>query len=173
MNNAVIVNLVLGILLLFLGRKLFWLFVGVAGFLLGMHYASYIAARSEGSRLLIALAAGIIGAVLAILLQKIAIAVAGFIIGAYLGVELLHLAISAPASWNWAAYIIGGIIGALLILVLFDWALIILSSLSGASLIVHNVAIHAGASQLLYVGLVIVGILVQAGIMRSTRSVIA
>jgi hypothetical protein len=37
-----------------------------------------------------------------------------------------------------APSVIGGVIGAILILVLFDWLLIVLSSFSGASLIMHS-----------------------------------
>jgi hypothetical protein len=170
MTHTAIINLLLGVLLLFLGRRLFWLFVGVAGFLVGLNFAAQIATGSESSRLLIALIAGILGAVLAVLLQKVAIAIAGFIIGAYLGVDLLRSTMAAPAQWNLAAYIIGGIIGAVLIILLFDWALILLSSLSGASLVIHNIRLAGGTSSILFACLVILGILVQAGIMHSTRT---
>jgi hypothetical protein len=37
--NGQILELGIGILLLFLGRKLFWLFVGVVGFLSGIQFA--------------------------------------------------------------------------------------------------------------------------------------
>jgi hypothetical protein len=59
-------------------------------------------------------------------------------------------------------YIIGGIIGAVLLFVLFDWGLIVLSSLSGASLIVHSVTFQSRALPLLFAVLVVVGIVVQA-----------
>ncbi len=169
--QTAVVNLLFGVLLLFLGRKLFWLFVGAAGFLLGTHYATLFAAGTESARLLIALAVGIICALLAVLLQKVAIAVGGFIIGAYLSVDLLHAVAAVPPSWNPVSYIIGGILGAILVVLLFDWALIFLSSLSGASLIVHSVRLHGGASPILFAGLATVGILVQLGIMRSRRTI--
>ena len=90
MNQMAIVNLLLGIVLLILGRKLFWLFVGVAGFLVGMEIAERFVTGPEGMKLLIAIAAGILGAVIAIFLQKVAIAIAGFVIGGYITVELLR-----------------------------------------------------------------------------------
>jgi len=64
----------------------------------------------------------------------------------------------------------GGIIGAVLLFVLFDWGLIVLSSISGASLIVHNIAIQKQVLSLLFVVLVIVGILIQAEMMRWSRA---
>lgn len=177
MNNMTIVNILLGIVLLFLGRRLFWFFVGVAGFLVGMNLAEQYVVGPQGTKLLIAIIAGIVGAVIAIYLQKVAVAIAGFIIGGYITVELLRefalfpLALAGAHTAGFSIpYIIGGIIGAVLLFMLFDWALIILSSLSGASLIVRSVTLHGISSQLLLVLLVIVGIVVQAGIMHMTRA---
>jgi hypothetical protein len=169
MNQMVIVNLLLGIVLLLLGRRLFWLFVGVAGFLVGMEMAERFVADTQGMKLLIAIAAGILGAVIAIFLKKAAIAIAGFVIGGCIAIELLRAFALFPKALAGmqgtpfsAPYIIGGIIGAVLLFILFDWGLIVLSSLSGASLIVHNITFQSQAIPLLFVILVVVGILVQA-----------
>jgi hypothetical protein len=169
MNQMAIVNLLLGIVLLLLGRRLFWLFVGVAGFLVGMEIAQRFVAGPQGMKLLIAIAAGILGAVIAIFLQKAAIAIAGFVIGGYITVELLRASALFPKALAGiqgtafsVPYIIGGIIGAVLLFVLFDWGLIVLSSLSGASLIVHSVTFQSRALPLLFAVLVVVGIVVQA-----------
>ena len=177
MNQMAIVNLLLGIVLLLLGRRLFWLFVGVAGFLVGMEIAQRFVAGPQGMKLLIAIAAGILGAMIAIFLQKAAIAIAGFVIGGYITVELLRASALFPkslAGMQGAAfsvpYIIGGIIGAVLLFVLFDWGLIVLSSLSGASLIVHSIIFQSHALPLLFAVLVVIGILVQARTMRRSRA---
>ena len=177
MNQTAIVNLLLGIVLLLLGRRLFWLFVGVAGFLVGMEIAERFVAGPKGTNLLIAIAAGIPGAVSAIFLQKAAIAIAGFVIGGYITVELLRESALFPTALVGrhgiafsVPYIIGGIIGAVLLFVLFDWALIVLSSLSGASLIVHSVTFQRQALPLLFAVLVVVGILVQAGMKHRSRA---
>jgi hypothetical protein len=177
MNQITIVNLLLGIVLLLLGRKLFWLFVGVAGFLVGLEIAGRFVAGPQGTRLLIAIAAGILGALIAIFLQKAAIAIAGFVIGGYITVELLRafaLFPKALAGVQGTAfsvpYIVGGIIGALLLFVLFDWGLILLSSLSGASLIVHSTTFQSHALPLLFAVLVVVGILVQARTKSKSRT---
>ena len=177
MNQMAIVSLLLGIALLILGRKLFWLFVGVAGFLVGMEIAERFVAGPEGMKLLIAIAAGILGAVIAIFLQKAAIAIAGFVIGGYVAVELLRASALSPkalAGIHGTAvsipYIIGGIIGAVLLFMLFDWGLIVLSSLSGASLIVRSSTFQSHALPLLFAVLVVVGILVQARMKHRSRA---
>ena len=177
MNQMAIVNLLLGIVLLILGRKLFWLFVGVAGFLVGIEIAERFVAGPQGTKLLVAIAAGILGAVIAIFLQKVAIAIAGFVIGGYITVELLRESALFPAALVGihgtafsVPYIIGGIIGAVLLFVLFDWGLIVLSSLSGASLIVHSITFQRHALPLLFAVLVVIGILVQARMKPRSRA---
>jgi hypothetical protein len=177
MNQTAIVYLLLGIVLLLLGRRLFWFFVGVAGFLVGMNIAEQFVVGPQGTNLLIAIVAGILGAVIAIFLQKVAIAIAGFVIGGYITVELLRESALFPTALVGThgtafsvPYIIGGIIGAVLLFVLFDWGLIVLSSLSGASLIVHSITFQRHALQLLFAVLVVVGIVVQAGMKRMSRA---
>jgi hypothetical protein len=177
MNQIGIVNLLLGIVLLILGRKLFWLFVGVAGFLVGMEIAERFVTSPEGTKLLIAIAAGILCAMIAIFLQKVAITIAGFVIGGYVTVELWRASALLPNALAGiqgttvsVPYIIGGIIGAVLLFILFDWGLIVLSSLSGASLIVHSINFQSHALLLLFAVLVVVGILVQARIKRKSRA---
>ena len=177
MSQASIVSLLLGVVLLLLGRKLFWFFVGVAGFLVGMEIARQFAVGPQGTSLLIAIVAGIVGAVIAIFLRKVAIAIAGFVIGGYIAVELLRESALFPAALVGihgtafsVPYIIGGIIGAVLLFVLFDWGLIVLSSLSGASLIVHSITFQRHTLQVLFAVLVVVGILVQAGMKRMSRT---
>jgi hypothetical protein len=177
MNQTAIANLLVGIVLLLLGRRLFWLFVGVAGFLVGMEIAKRFVAGPQATNLLIAIAAGILGAVIAIFLKKAAIAIAGFVIGGYIAVALLHESALLPTALSGihgatfvAPYIIGGIIGAVLLFVLFDWGLIVLSCLSGASLIVHNIPFQRPAISLLFAVLVVIGILVQAQMKRRSRA---
>jgi hypothetical protein len=168
MNQMIIAHLLLGIVLLLLGHRLFWFFVGVAGFLVGMEIAQRFVAGPQGMKLLIAIAAGILCAVIAIFLKKAAIAIAGFIIGGYITIELLRGSALFPKAFAgmqstafFVPYIIGGIIGAVLLFVLFDWGLIVLSSLSGASLIVHSMTFQSHALPLLFAVLVVIGILVQ------------
>src|ERR1700745_117139 len=72
----------IGIVILFFGRKLFWLCVAAVGFLAGIELAPHLVTEpSPLLELALALALGVLGAVLAFLLQKIAVAVVGFLAG--------------------------------------------------------------------------------------------
>jgi hypothetical protein len=52
---------------------------------------------------------------------------------------------------------------------LFDWALIFLSSVVGAHLIQSAFVLPATGNALLFVVLVLIGVVVQAGALRRTR----
>jgi len=166
------VRILVGVVLLILGRKLFWVFVGAAGFIAGLNFAeSLFTGAQSWTVLAVALIAAIIGAVLAVFLQKVMVAVAGFLIGGYLILELLRAAnVVAQQPWAWVTYLAGGIIGAILVTALFDWALIILSSFAGAVLITRNVDLAGSSAGILALALLILGIIIQAGLMRKRRS---
>jgi hypothetical protein len=161
------IQILVGVVVLFLGRKLFWVFVAVAGFVAGLNFATRVITGLSGwAVLVVALLAAVIGAILAIFLQKVAIAVAGFFIGGYLIMELLRVMNVAVGQYGLAAYVVGGIIGAILVLALFDWALIFLSSLSGAALIAQNLPVERSLSGVILLVLLVVGIVAQAALMR-------
>jgi hypothetical protein len=76
--------LLVGGLLLLAGRRLFWIFVAAAGFLLGAEVAARMASgRAEWVILAVALAFGLAGLVLSLFAQRLAIAAAGFVMGSY------------------------------------------------------------------------------------------
>jgi hypothetical protein len=169
MSAAQAAHLVAGLVLLLVGRRLFWAFVAVLGFILGMELATRVLpGGSEVVVLVIAIAAGLVGAVLASWFYEVAIAVAGFVAGGRLGVALLALAAPGWTELAWLAFIAAGVASALLLLLLFDWALIVLSALLGASLIVESFALSPLATALLLIGLAIVGVAVQSQTLRAT-----
>jgi hypothetical protein len=153
-----------------LGRKLFWLFVGAVGFVLGMALATrYLQGQPDWLLLVLALGVGLLGALLAVFVQLIAIGLAGFIGGGYILINLLNMLGWETGRFGWVVFIIGGIIGVVLIAVLFDWALIILSSLTGSGLIVETIELGSRIEVLVFVVLLILGIAVQGGLMRRRR----
>ena len=158
--------LILGILLLLMGRRIFWFFVAVAGFIAGITFAPmFMNGQPELVILLVAIIAGIIGAFLGIMLEGVAILIAGFLAGGYLATALaLSLGFTNSAA-DWVIYIAGGIIGLLLVAALFDWAIIILSVLLGAEIIMPFLNLSASPYYwLVFFGLLVVGIIVQVGI---------
>ncbi len=163
-------NIIIGLFLLFTGRGLFWLFVACVGFASGYHYAQQMGAiHSPLAVLVISLAAGGLGAIIAIFFQKAAIVIAGFAAGGYVVLSLFGRFAGLPPSMIWLPYVIGGIIGAVILYFVFDWALIVLSTLTGATLIVQTVAFNPLAEIALYLALVIVGMIIQVNIMTGER----
>jgi hypothetical protein len=170
--NSVIVSILLGIILLVAGRRLFWLFVAAVGFLYGLNFAPMIFnGGSELMYLAVALGCGIVGALLGVFAQKIAVAIAGGLLGGYFASELFY-----GATWHQhfpaIAFIIGAIAGAILVLMLFDWALIIWSSITGSILIVHSFHLAESERNILFLALVVVGIAVQARLLRRRNTVV-
>ncbi len=166
----IIINVLVGMAALILGRKLFWLFVGVIGFLAGMNVASqFFSGLPQWQILVIALIAGVIGALLAVFFQRLAIVVAGFAGGGYLILHVLNISGWQPTPISWLPFLIGGLVGAVLLYFLFDWTLIFLSSVIGASLITQTVPLSPPVAGLLLFGLFIAGFLTQAKMMKRER----
>ena len=162
-----ILSVLIGAIILFFGRRLFWLCVAAVGFAAGVEFAPHLMHEpTQVLQLSIAIVFGFIGALLALFLQKIAIAVAGFLAGGKLALALVTAFIAESARYPGITFIVGGIIGAILLLSLFDWALIAMSSLVGAYLIGHTIALPPTGATLLFVGLVALGIIVQATAFR-------
>jgi hypothetical protein len=162
-------NIVLGGALLVAGRKLFWLFVGAAGFVAGLQLATQFWQGPELLALVVGLVIGVIFALLAIFLQGVAIGVAGFLAGGYVLTVLAGMIGLNQGAFSWIVYVIGGIIGVLLVIFLFDWALITLSSLAGASLITQALLIPSGIAGVVFLALVIVGVVIQGSMLQRER----
>ena len=170
--SVAVVGALIGVVVLFFGRKLFWLCVAAVGFAAGVQIAPHVVHQpSPLTALIIALVLGLIGALLALFLQKIAIAVLGFLAGGKLAGAIAAAFLVNYAQYSAIIFVVGGIIGAILLLMLFDWALIIVSSLIGAHLIAYQGAIvlPASGSTIVFIGLTVIGILVQAVSFRRGR----
>jgi len=171
-----ILSILIGVVILLFGRKLFWLCVAAIGFAAGVELAPHLVQDpSVLLSLTIALLLGIIGALLDLFLQKIAIAVLGFLAGGKLAGAIAAAFFVHYAQHSTIIFVVGGVIGAILLLVLFDWALIVVSSLIGAHLIVYQstIALPQSGSIILFIGLAVVGILVQAASLRRSGATIA
>jgi Domain of unknown function (DUF4203) len=161
-----------GLAVLFFGRRLFWLFVGCLGFIIGFDLANQmLIGQPAWVILVIALGVGVLGAIASVFLQRIFVVVAGFFAGGYC---LSTLAPAALHTQNqvalWTAFAVGGLLGAILSIALLDPALIILSSLAGATAVSQNVPLEPSARTALFIVMLILGIGVQVGeYARETR----
>jgi hypothetical protein len=169
-----IISALIGAVILLFGRKLFWLFVAAVGFAAGVEVAPHL--LSEPSPMLaltLALVLGFIGALFALFLQKIAVGVVGFLVGGRLAIAVVAAFFLNYAHYDVITFLIGGIVGAILLLALFDWALIFFSSVAGAHLIQSTVQLPATGSVILLVALTVLGVAVQASMMRRGRGALA
>jgi len=158
-------NILIGLALVFFGRKLFWLFVGCVGFIVGAEFAERaLQGQPEWLILLIALGVGLLGAIISIFLQRVVIGIAGFFAGGYclsaLAPTVLH---SNHEGVAWIAFVVGGLLGAILIITLLDPALIAMSSLAGATAVAQHVPLDSSVKPWLFLGLLVLGIIVQTG----------
>src|SRR3954453_7937555 len=175
MNLSVpIISVIVGVAILLFGRKLFWLFVAALGFAAGIGFPGYFMKEPpQWMTLLVALGCGVIGALLAILLQKIAIAVAGFIAGGRIAWALAAAFYVEHEHYRGITFVIGGILGALLLLALFDWVLFLLSSIEGAHLIGNGITLPDRGAMILFIALAVIGVIVQGSMLRRSRRVVA
>lgn len=154
-------TLVVGLAVLLLGRRLFWLFVGATGFAVGLHVGRVAwSGQPEWVGLAAALALGVAGALVALLAQWVAVGVGGCLGGAAVALVVAETwRLGGP--WRWAWVLGAGVAGALLLLWLWDAVLVGLSAVLGALLVTSLVPLSGVPAVLLFVGLVIGGVLVQ------------
>ena len=160
-----IVAIAAGAVLLVAGRRLFWLFVAITGFFVGVEVArNLLAGEPQWAVWAFAAGAGIVGAVLAMVFERVAFALAGFYAGGYLAIvaaQALHV-----DTAELAVFVMAGLLGAVLATLVMDWAIIVLSGLVGAGLIVGSLGLDSLRGAILAGVLVAGGVLVQAGMMR-------
>jgi hypothetical protein len=142
--SLAIAQIVVGLVESLFGRKFFWLFVAIGGFLVGWFLAPAIwnSLHSAGGlpqweRLVIGLASAVVLGFAAFKFTRIMVSVAGFLIFAtatilvvrYFGGDGL---LRSGTRDFWVVFACGGLAGAVILGLLFDWALIVLTALFGA-----------------------------------------
>lgn len=129
---------VVGVLLLMLGRRIYWFFVAAVGFFGGYVLGGQLFPdMGDPLLILVSLAIGVVGAFLARLLQRLAVVGAGAIVGAVISSRLAaELGLHTPAGVL-VACVTGAVLMAVFVAVVFDPALIVMSSLAGSVMIVQ------------------------------------
>jgi len=164
-----VVNILIGVGLLFFGRRAFWLFVAGAGFVAGLSLANNLLQGSEAVGVIVGLVIGLLAALLAVVVQRFAIGLAGFLVGGYIALQILPaLNLEGGFIMTVVTFIIGGVIGLILVNMFLGWALISLSSLAGAALIVNTLNLESGLEMVVFVVLVVIGVAFQARELRSS-----
>lgn len=154
------IEILVGLGLLTLGRALFWVFVGGAGFAAGLWLMQAFFPEQPQSAAFIAGAVGAVaGVVLAKFVKSIAVNVGGFLGGGVIGLGLARMI--GPGIPDWIAFIVVGLLGMLIVRMAFDLALLLISSIAGAMLIVRNLPLSESLQTVAVVVVASAGILVQ------------
>jgi MFS family permease len=160
--------IVAGALLLLFGRRLYWLFAAVVGFVAVFLLTGTLAPQlSESTALFVAVAAGLVGAVVTVFAHKILLSLIGGVAGGLIALwQIQVLGVEQGIAWLLAA-LLGAVVGAWLVSSLFDFALVLLSSLLGAQLLLDAWPVDPGWFLPAYCGLVALGLFFQ--LIRSRR----
>jgi hypothetical protein len=165
-----IIFIIAGFILLTSGRKLYWLFTGIVGFAVGLYFAStFLEFDQEWLTWLIALTVGILGAVLSRVIQKAVVGAAGFIAGGYGLIYLLGMFNVNLGETTWPFFLVGGLIGLVLVLTLFEVALILLSAWVGTTLVVQAISLTSWLETLIFFVLFAIGLGIQFTALRKER----
>lgn len=161
MSTVTLVSLIAGLLLLLAGKKAFWFFLALAGIAVAITFLPRVLPDLDRQTLLIvSVAAGVLGGILAFALSKFLVWVGGFLAGGYLGIVAWQMIAHGPA-FPWVAGIVGGILGMLAAKVLFTSVLVLASSAIGAALLVHVSGLDGTPGLAALVILTAAGIIVQ------------
>lgn len=159
-----------GAVLLVAGRRVYWLLVGLVGFVVGFALTAEYLEGPQWLILVAGLGAGLLASGLAVFFQRIALTVAGFLIG---GLAVMWWADQMDWGepwWVWALGLVAAILGAYLTRTVFEVALIVLSSIFGATLVLQALQRPADQISILLLVLVVVGIVIQAASRKSRGS---
>lgn len=162
--------LVIGLILVLLGRKVYLISIGILGFLGGLYlFMSFLGTAHDWRSLLFALLFGTVGSLLAFALHKAAWLFGGFCGGGVLALYFNDATGMIDVGSPVTLFLIGGGIGAILFLLVLDWALVVVTTLAGAALISWQSHLKGGAFQALFFGLTAAGLLIQGRTMRGDR----
>jgi hypothetical protein len=162
-----IVRGIIGGILLFLGRELNFIFAGAMAGLLAYRLTPLLPPTwPSWSDAAFMITLGLIAAILVLLNERAGYFLSGFLAGGFFLVEYYAPNVLAVPL---LPFIIGGVIGALILGLLTEWALILVSAAIGASYILNLFVLDPTAEILVGAGLFIIGALTQVIIMQSQK----
>jgi hypothetical protein len=171
-----IFGLVIGVTLLALGRRYFWLLTSGIGFLIFLNVVSNPATDLPGwASYVSAIAFGLLGAAIAPFLYTAAVLLFGFLAGGGIVFGMFQLFEIEMGKFFWILFLLGGLVGFALTIKFIDWALIILTSSVGSTIIAQNLSklhpMSPWTSLSMFSVLIVVGIVVQYMIWRRDKEI--
>jgi hypothetical protein len=164
-----------GVTLALVGRQVFWLAVGLVGFLVTSSVAQALLPDLDPTvRTIAALAIGALGAVITLRSLRLVASVAGALLLAIVARALFVLYLG-DSAWQWLAFAVAGALGWMLVRGLFDIGIIVTTALGGGWYVATGIGatqVDVSPSTALWLGLAaaVVGIVVQSGGLRRSRA---
>lgn len=163
--------IIAGVVLACFGRRLIYLVFTLVGFGLG-YLAAQLVLPGEfepTTHTIICIVTGLVFAIAALWFKKFTLSMLGFLT---LGTALVFglrtsLGESLSLTTTLLAFFSGGVIGAVLVTIVYDWALVFLSAYGGSMLIVRGtgqlIDLNRDLSLAVLILITILGVVIQAG----------
>lgn len=159
---------VLGGILLFLGRELNFLLAAGMAALIGLRLTPQLPPQWPAwSDYAFMGGLALIAAAVTIVKERFGYFLSGFLTGGYFLVEYF---LPGVLSLPWLLFIVGGVIGSLILGLFTEWALMIVTCLIGAYYVTALLTLSPTAEILVAAGLFVVGAITQALIMRAQKT---
>ncbi|HSO11417.1 MAG TPA: hypothetical protein VLT51_03505 [Anaerolineales bacterium] len=165
--NLIALRGVAGAAILFLGRELSFLFAAVMAAFIGIRLIPFLPASWPGwADLAFLVAVAVLGAVLTVIDKRAGYYVCGFLIGGFIFNEIY-----APNSLviPILPFVVGSVLGSVIIGIFGEWAMIIVACLIGTYLIYGVLPLHGTAKTLASAGIFVVGALAQVIIFQMQK----
>lgn len=162
-----------GVVLALVGRQLFWLAVGLAGFLATSSLVRALLPDLDPTVVtVLAVLVGVVGAIVTVRSLRTVAAIAGALL---LGVaaRALFVLYVDDSAWQWAVFALGALIGWLLVRGVFDVGIIVTTALGGGWFVAAGLAdtdLTLSSATTLWIGMAVagIGVAVQTGLWRRT-----
>jgi hypothetical protein len=160
-----------GLVLALVGRHVFWLAVGIVGFLVTSSVVSALLPDLDPLvQTLLAGVVGVVGAIVTLVSLRLVAAIAGAVLLGIVGRALFVLYVS-DTGWQWLAFAAGAVLGWLLVRGLFDIGIIVTTALGGGWYVAvglgsTDVELAAETSVWIGLGVALLGVAVQTGMWR-------
>lgn len=159
-----VLRAVIGGVFLFLGRELNFFFAGAMAALIGLRLTPLLPPQWPAwSDIVLMLGLAVVAALVTIRRERFGYYLSGFLVGSYFLVEYYEPGV---LTLPLLPFLVGGVIGAIIIGIFTEWALMVVSCLVGAYFVTSMFTLSPTAEILVGSGLFILGALTQVILMQ-------